>query len=47
MEGKSGDCEMPKYIRCGKAFYDLFLDIADPWRRELKRARRQLSRIGA
>jgi hypothetical protein len=26
-------------------FYELFLDEVDPWRRELKRARRQLARL--
>jgi hypothetical protein len=35
------------YMLASKSFYELFLDEVDPWRRELKRARRQLSRIGA
>jgi hypothetical protein len=37
----------PQHIEVSKAFYEAFAEIADPWKRELSRARRQLARIGA
>lgn len=36
-----------KYIFCNGTVWEIFQEMVDPWQRELKRARKQLSRIGA
>jgi hypothetical protein len=38
---------MNQYLVCSASFYEAFQREFDVWGRELRRARRQLSRIGA
>lgn len=37
--------DQPAFIYVSPTFYELFLDAVDPWRREFKRAKRQLRNL--